>query len=62
MHGGMYPLCCQSENDILVPHHTFADFLSGVVADAEKQRDALFGEVPTGFPQSNHWEVEWEAE
>lgn len=23
---------------------------------------ALFGELPTGFPQSNLWEVEWEAE
>lgn len=53
-------MCCQ--NYILAPHHTIADFFSGVVADAENQRDAHFVELPTGFPQSNHWEVEWEAE
>ena len=55
------PLCCQSANGILAPHRTFADFLSGVVADAGKQKDALFGELPTDVPQSNRWEVEWEA-
>lgn len=41
MHGGMYPLCCQ--NDILVPHQTFADFFffSGVVADDDKEMLSL---------------------
>lgn len=55
------PLCCQSVYGILVPHRTFADFLSGVVADAGKQKDTLSGKLHTDIPQSNHWEAEWEA-
>lgn len=47
-------LLCQSANSVLVPHRTFDDFLSGVVAGAGKQKGALFGELPTDVPQSNH--------
>jgi len=36
------PLCCRNAKDILVPHHTSADFLSGVVADAGIQKKAFF--------------------
>lgn len=43
-------LCCQSANGILVLRCTFDGFLSGVVADAGKQKDALLGELPTDIP------------
>lgn len=46
-------LCCQNVNGILLPLQTLANFLSGVVADAGKQKGALCGELPSDSPESN---------